>query len=91
MTAGSVIVTAVGRNRAGVLAEITGVIAAAGGGIRDVSQRMVDEYFHLLLVVELAPACDFNALKQQLECMGGTDDYVVRVMHDRVFRFMHRV
>jgi len=23
--------------------------------------------------------------------LGGPDDYVVRVMHERVFRFMHRI
>lgn len=89
-TGGGVIVTAVGRNRPGVLAELTGTIARSGAGIRDVSQKMVDQYFHLLLVVELGGA-DFVKLKAELQCLGGEDDYVVRVMHDRVFRFMHRV
>ena len=33
----------------------------------------------------------FAALKQCMECLGGPQDYVVRVMHERVFRFMHRI
>ena len=86
-----VIVTAVGRNRAGVLAELTGALAAAGVSVHDISQRVIDGYFHLILVVELEPGATFGPLKQRLECMGGPDDYAVRVMHQRVFRFMHRV
>lgn len=89
--AGSLIVTAVGRNRPGVLAEVTGVIGDAGASIADVSQRMIEGFFHMVLVVNLHPGCDFATLKQQLDCLGGTDDYAVNVMHERAFRFMHRV
>ncbi|MCY3003654.1 MAG: hypothetical protein NTV21_17800, partial [Planctomycetota bacterium] len=56
-----------------------------------ISQKVVDGYFHILLMVELPPGSGFAQLKATLECMGGPDDYVVRVMHERVFRFMHRV
>ena len=91
-TAGqTVIVTAVGKNRAGVLAELTGALGSAGLSVHDISQRVVDGYFHLILVVELEAGVAFGPLKQRLECMGGPDDYAVRVMDQRVFRFMHRV
>jgi len=90
-TGTGVIVTCVGRNRPGVLAEVTGELAAAGANVNDVSQKMVGDYFHMVLVVEIGSAEDFAALKERLECLGGQDDYVVRVMHERVFRFMHRI
>jgi ACT domain-containing protein len=86
-----VIVTAVGPNRPGVLAEITGVIGQHGASIRDISQKMVDPYFHLVLVCELADPSAFVHLKGGLEDLSGQKDYVVRCVHERVFRFMHRV
>jgi ACT domain-containing protein len=86
-----VVVTAAGRNRAGVLSEITGALAHSNANILDISQKVVEGYFHIMLMVELPPGSGFAALKQSLECMGGPDDYIVRVMHERVFRFMHRV
>lgn len=86
-----VIVTAVGPNRAGVLAEITGVIGQHGASIRDISQKMVDPYFHLVLVCELSDPSAFMHLKGGLEALSGQNDYVVRCVHERVFRFMHRV
>ena len=84
------IVTAVGKNRGGVLAEITAAIAAEGGNVHDVSQRVVEGFFHIILTVEMTGGT-FESLKTRLECMGNPEDFAVRVMHERVFRFMHRV
>ncbi len=91
LAATGVVVTVVGKNRRGVLAELTAALAEAGANVHDISQRLIEGYFHLILTVELPPGEDFGALKSRLECMGGPDDYVVRVVHERVFRFMHRV
>ncbi len=33
----------------------------------------------------------FGEFQQRLEGMGASDDFAVRVMNERVFRFMHRV
>lgn len=86
-----VVVVAVGRNRPGVLAEITAALSKAGASVHDISQKMVQGFFHLVLTVESPPGSSFAELKQILECLGGQDDYVCRVMHERVFRFMHRL
>jgi ACT domain-containing protein len=86
-----VVITAAGRNRPGVLAEITAALANSKASVLDISQKVVEGYFHIVLMVELPPGSGFAQIKSTLECMGGPDDYVVRVMHERVFRFMHRV
>ena len=86
-----VIVTCVGCNRPGVLGEVAGAIGQSKSSIRDVSQKMVGEYFHLVLVVELGADANFAELKAGLEALDNRVDYVIRVMHERVFRFMHRV
>ena len=86
-----VVVTAAGKNRPGVLAELTDALAQSNANILDISQKMVEGYFHIVLMVELPPGSGFADLKPRLECLGGPDDYIVRVMHERVFRVMHRV
>lgn len=85
------IVTAVGKNRPGVLAAITAKIAEQKGNVNDVSQKVVEGYFHMILTVELEPGTGFEAFKTALECMSSPDDFAVRVMNERIFRFMHRV
>ena len=86
-----VVVTAIGRNRAGVLAEITGALSELDASVENISQKTIEGYFHLVLTVEIPSGAAFERAKERLECLGGQDDYVVRVMHERVFRFMHRV
>lgn len=86
-----VVITVVGRDRAGVLAEVTSALGEAHINVHDISQKTIEGYFHMLLTVELPSELDFGRVKSALECLGGPDDYVVRVMHERVFRFMHRI
>ncbi len=85
------VVTVVGRNRPGVLAEVTGALAGVEANINDISQKMVAEYFHMVLTVEVQSPASFGEVKRKLEALGGENDYVVNVMHERVFRFMHRI
>jgi ACT domain-containing protein len=85
------IVTAVGKNRPGVLARITAKVAELGGNVNDVSQKVVEGYFHMILTVELGPGASFEAFKTELECLSSPEDFAVRVMNERIFRFMHRV
>ena len=87
----TLVVTAVGRNRHGVLAEITTAIGATGGNVESVSQRVIDGHFHLILIVALEAGRSFGEMKSCLDCLGGPDDYAVHVMHERVYRFMHRI
>ncbi len=89
--ASAAIVTAVGRNRPGVLSAITAAIAEQKGDVHDVSQRVVEGYFHMILTVELGPGASFERFKTALECLSCPDDFAVRVMNERIFRFMHRV
>jgi ACT domain-containing protein len=85
------VVTVVGRNRAGVLAEVTSALASAECDVRDISQRTVGAHFHMVLTCAVGPGREFSSIKDALQCLGGEGDYVVRVMHEKVFRFMHRV
>ena len=86
-----VMITVVGRNRPGVLAEVTAALGRLEADVRDISQKTIQDYFHLVLTVELDSPGRFAEVKAGLEALGGPDDYVVRVMHERVFRFMHRI
>ncbi len=89
--ASAAVVTAVGKNHPGVLAKITAEIARQNGDVHDVSQRVIEGYFHMILTVELPQGSSFEGFKTALECLSCPDDLAVRVMHERIFRFMHRV
>ena len=85
------IVTAVGRNRPFILAELTTRIAELGGNVHDISQRIVEDYFSSVLMVELSGVDRFATFKAELEALSREGDYKVVVQHERIFQAMHRV
>jgi ACT domain-containing protein len=86
------IVTAVGKNRPFVLAEITAKIGELNGDIYDISQRIISGYFSTILVVDIGRvSTDFAGFKRVLETLSREGDYKIVVQHERVFRAMHRI
>ncbi len=86
------VVTAVGKNRPRVLAELATAIADAGGDIREISQRIIDDYFHTILTVDASGMkASFQEAKAAIEGLSREGDYKVQVQHEKVFKYMHRV
>jgi len=91
-TSNEVIVTVVGKNRPGVLAEVTSAIAALQGNVMDINQKMLEDYFNLIMIVDLANAkVSFEEFQKSLEALGAGKGYQIHVQHEKVFRYMHRV
>jgi len=89
---GIIIVTAVGVNRPGVMAELSGAVGQLGGDIQDVSQRITGGYFNAILVVDIARSGQtFTAFRDALKALSEPNDYVVTVIDERVFTAMHRL
>jgi ACT domain-containing protein len=89
---GLILVTAVGVNRAGVLAELSSAVGGLGGDIQDVSQRITAGYFHAILLVDIGTSGhDFAAFRDALLALSEPSDYVVTVIDERVFTAMHRL
>jgi len=87
-----VIVTVVGRNRPGVLAEVTSAIASMNGNVMDINQKMLDEFFNLIMIVDLGTSkVPFEEFQKNLEALGRDKAYSIHVQHEKVFRYMHRV
>ena len=89
---GTIIVTAVGVNRPGVLSELTSAIGELKGDIQDVSQRITGGWFNAILVVDIQRSGQsFVAFHDALRGLSEPRDYVVTVIDERVFTAMHRL
>lgn len=61
------LITAVGPDRPGLIAEISSVIFEFGCNIEDMDQVVMKSIFILSVLIKLAPASDLNALRKKLE------------------------
>ncbi len=90
------IVTVVGQNRPGIVARISSVVADCGGDLADMSQVILDQYFSMILIVDLtgadAKGISFRVFKEKLQDEALRIGQVqVLVMHEGIFKAMHKV
>ena len=85
-----VVVTAYGRDTPGVLAAITAELAASGANLLDVSQKILQGYFTVVLVADLGPDADLGAVRDRLQSRGDGFGARVLLQHEDLFQAMHR-
>ena len=86
-----VIVTAYGLDKPGILASITGAVSDAGCNILDVSQRILQEYFTLIMLADITALHGSVAdLQQKLAEVGQRLSVRIMVQREDLFERMHR-
>ncbi|AKX94156.1 hypothetical protein MOTHE_c13630 [Moorella thermoacetica] len=86
------IITVLGRDHVGILAGITAVLAEANVNILDISQTILQEFFTMIMIVDLKEKnLAFNELQGQLKEKGKNLGVQVTIQRADVFKFMHRI
>ena len=86
------VVSVLGKDRSGIVAGVSRVLAEKGANIDDISQTILDEIFSMTMLVTLdTEVADFNTVQERLEAVG--EDLGVQVITQRedVFQFMYKV
>ena len=86
------IVTVIGKDRVGIIADVTGLLAKNGVNVLDISQTVMREYFTMVMLVDTAGASvDFSALASVLEKNGEEKGLSIRIQREDIFRAMPRI
>ena len=86
------IITILGRDQTGIIAWVSGRLAEYRVNILDISQTIVDEFFTMIMVVDLNPSnIGLVDLAHMLEQEGSDKGLQVKVQHEDIFTFMHRI
>lgn len=87
-----VIIAAFGKDRPGIGAALTGVLADHGVSIEDISQTLMQEYFSMIMIANMSGTnLDFASLREKLQATESKLGMKVYVMHEDTFRYMHRI
>lgn len=86
------IVTVIGKDRVGIIAAVSGLLAEANANIVDISQTLMQEMFTMIMMVDAADASvSFDEIKRRLNAKGDEMGLKIDAQHEDVFKFMHRV
>lgn len=86
------IITVVGVDMVGIIAKVSAILAERGVNIASISQTILDEYFTMMMRVDLSGLkVPRAALKEDLEKAGGEIGVKVTLIHEEVLKAMHRI
>ena len=86
------VVTVVGKDRVGIIAEVCTDLAAFQVNVLDISQTVMQGYFTMMMVVDVSGAtCPVAELAQKLDEKGKEMGLNIRLQRAEIFKAMHRV
>ena len=87
-----VVVTVIGRDRVGIIAGVSGVLAEAGVNIVDISQTLMQDLFTMIMMVDIGRASiSFDELQQRPASKGEELGMRIQAQREDVFSYMHRI
>lgn len=87
-----IIIAAFGKDRPGVVASITSILAELSCSIEDISQTLMQEFFSMIMVVNITnSSVDFGSLRDKIKVTEDKLGMKVYVMHEDIFKYMHRI
>lgn len=89
---GRVILTAFGMNKPGIVAAITTEIGKYGCDIQDLTQKLMEDFFTMIMILDIsASKLDFAQLQENMQKVAGDLKIKVYLQHEDIFRAMHRI
>lgn len=86
------IITVVGKDTVGIIAKVCTYLAENHVNILDISQTIVQEYFNMMMIVDMDQASKpFENIATELETLGDEIGVKVRCQREEIFTKMHRI
>ena len=86
------IITVIGKDAKGIIAEVSGYLAKTDINILDISQTIMQEYFTMVMLVDLKDAKEeFKTISDSLDKVGQKLSVTIKIQHEDIFNSMHRI
>ena len=86
------IATVLGKDQMGIIAKVCTYFSNEGINILDISQTIIQGYFNMMMIVDLA-ATDkpFDQIADELAGLGLNIGVVIKLQHEDIFNNMHKI
>jgi ACT domain-containing protein len=85
-------VTVIGKDKVGIIAQVSAVLAENMVNILDISQTILQDYFTMIMLVDLSKMkISFAELSNRLADKGKTIGLQIKIQREEVFKAMHQV
>lgn len=86
------VITVLGKDRVGIIAKISGVLAKEGINILDISQTIMLDLFTMIMAVDTTNSkSKFDEIVFSLNELGKSMGLEIKMQHEDIFNSMHRI
>lgn len=86
------IITVVGKDTVGIIAKICTYLAGNHINVNDISQTIVDGFFHMMMIVDLSKTdVPFSRVQEELSQIGDEIGVQIKCQRSEIFEMMHRI
>ena len=86
------IITVVGKDTVGIIAKVCTYLAENSINILDISQTIVQEYFNMMMIVDMGKMQKtFEEVADELTHVGKAMGVQIKCQREEIFNMMHRI
>ena len=86
------IITVVGQDTVGIIARVCTYLSAHQVNVLDISQTIIDGFFNMMMIVDMANAtASFAEISDQLDALGEEIGVTIKCQKEEIFEMMHRI
>lgn len=86
------IITVIGKDKAGIIAKVSTKLADNNINIEDISQTIMQDYFTMVMLVEISGSkLEFTDLVSEMKELGTDIGVDIYVQHEDIFNSMHKI
>ncbi|MBU1097357.1 MAG: ACT domain-containing protein [Ignavibacteriae bacterium HGW-Ignavibacteriae-2] len=92
ISTGRIILTSFGFNQPGIIATITKTLSDAKIDIKDLSQKIMDEFYTMIMLIDISNSPkDLKELQEDMAKCAENLKVKIFIQHEDLFRYMHRI
>jgi len=89
---GRVILTSFGVNHPGIIYNITKLLSEFECDIRDLSQKILDEFYTMIMIIDISNSPkELKEIQEELSKVAADMKIKIYLQHEDLFRYMHRI
>ena len=86
------VLTVIGKDRIGIIAAVTKILADSNVNILDISQTIMQGFFTMIMLVDISQvSMSFSDISGRLDAKGQELGLSIRLQHEDIFNAMHRI
>lgn len=85
------ILTVIGKDKVGIVAGVSQKLAELNLNIVDMTQTIMQDYFTMMMMLEMKETADFEGIRQELAEVGQKLGVSISIQNEEIFAAMHKL